>query len=457
MNSKMSFPGDFLFGTATSAYQVEGGWDADGKGLSIWDRFASRPGKIQDGSDGRRACEHYSRYREDVALMKELNLGACRFSVSWPRILPDGTGRVNSPGLDHYDRYVDALLEAEIQPMVTLYHWDLPQALQDRGGWANRDMASWFSDYTRLVAERLGDRVRLWITLNEPWMFVFIGHMLGWHAPGRKNPWISLKALHNALLAHGTAVRVLRELCPEAQVGISLNLSPFEAESDDPRDLAARDRADLFSNRLLLDPLFGRGYPEEMRRLLRLFFPRVREGDMELIAEPLDFLGMNLYTREFIRHDPKVPLVRFWSNLGDVPDSDYTRDGKTFTDMGYEVYPPSLSSMLFRLRDEYGNPPVYITENGSSFTDTVAGGEVKDPLRIGYLTGYLAEAARACAEGCRLKGYFVWTLLDNFEWSFGYRKRHGLIHVDFETQERIIKESGRVYSRIIREHREVRS
>ncbi|HDR15373.1 MAG TPA: glycosyl hydrolase family protein [Desulfobacteraceae bacterium] len=355
-----------------------------------------------------------------------------------------------------YDRLVDELLASGIEPYVTLYHWDLPFELEKKDGWRATSIRGVFAEYASLMARRLGDRVRNWITLNDPWMFIFIGHLLGMHAPGYKNPWKAMRVLHNALCAHGMAVQAVRAERPDATVGITLSLSPIEPATDTEKDRKAARMADLFMNRMLLDPVFGRGYPMEMQKLLHLFFPKVTEDDLALIATPINFLGVNTYTREFIRYDWRVPFLHFWSSLADVPQSDFIRNGVQYTDMGYEVYPPSIYRVLTRIRDEYGNHPVIITENGSSFTDIVQNGVVDDPKRIAYLEGYLKEVLHAAADGCDVRGYFVWTLMDNMEWSFGNAKRHGLVYVNFANCQRIPKASAMRYAEIIRNSRSIR-
>jgi beta-glucosidase len=454
--SEMNFPRGFTLGTATAAYQIEGAWRDDGKAPSIWDDFAHRPGAISNGDTGDVACDHYHRYKEDVAIMRNIGLDAYRFSISWPRVLPTGRGPVNEPGLDFYDRLVDELLASGIEPYITLYHWDLPLELERRGGWRSPDIRGLFAEYATIMAERLGDRVKNWITLNEPWMFVFIGHLLGMHAPGYKNPWKAMRVLHNALCSHGMAVQAIKAERPNSSVGITLSLSPVEPATNTDKDREAAHRADLFMNRLLLDPVFGRGYPTEIQRLLHLFFPKVKEADLALIATPIDFLGVNTYTREFIRYDWRIPFLHFWSSIADVPQSDFIRNGVQYTDMGYEVYPPSIYRVLTRIRDEYGNHPVIITENGSSFTDVMQNGAVNDPKRIAYLEGYLGEVLHAAADGCDVRGYFVWSLMDNMEWSFGNAKRHGLVYVDFITGQRTPKASALHYAEIIRNSRSSR-
>ncbi len=437
----MKFPEGFLWGAATSAYQIEGAWNEDGKGPSIWDTFAHTPGKIRDGSTGDVACDHYHRWREDVALMKTLGLKAYRFSISWPRVLPSGKTPVNPKGLDFYDRLVDALLEAGIVPFVTLYHWDLPQALQDLGGWANRDLAYYFADYAAVVARRLGDRVTYWTTLNEPWVISWIGHGWGEHAPGLRNPKVALQVAHHLLLSHGLAVDVLRDLVgPSAQVGIVLDLSPVYPASDNPKDRAASQWADGFRNRWFLDPLFRGSYPADMWALYGDLAPKVKPGDMAQIARRLDFLGVNYYTRAVVAHDPKE---KFQVRQVQVQTSEHT-------EMGWEIYPQGLFELLARLVREYKVPAIFVTENGAAFNDEVTtDGQVRDEKRIQYLYVHIREAHRAIQEGVPLKGYFVWSLLDNFEWTYGYTKRFGIIYVDYQTLRRIPKESAYWYAKVI--------
>ncbi|MGQ9568816.1 MAG: GH1 family beta-glucosidase [Anaerolineae bacterium] len=445
MADLLAFPEHFTWGAATAAYQIEGAWDEDGKGPSIWDVFCRVPGAIQDGDTGDVACDHYHRWREDVALMRELGLRAYRFSVSWPRVLPEGRGKVNRPGLDFYDRLVDALLAADIQPFVTLYHWDLPQALQEEGGWPVRDTARRFADFADVVSRRLGDRVRHWITLNEPWVVAYAGYGNGYHAPGIRNPLAAVQATHHLLLAHGLAVPVLRENGDAAtQVGITLNLSPVHPASDRPADEEAARRYDGFLNRWFLDPLFRRRYPEDMLEMLGSALPDRYEEDLETIAVPVDFLGVNNYTRTVVADDPDSVVVE---------TREVKPTGRPYTEMGWEVYPEGLYEILTRVHRDYAPPCIYITENGAAFADQVdAEGRVHDAQRVDFLREHIAQAHRALEEGVPLAGYFVWTLLDNFEWAYGYSKRFGIVYVDFATQERIVKDSGIWYRGVIAEN-----
>ena len=454
----LPFPPGFLFGAATSAYQIEGGHDADGKGPSVWDRFTRRPGRVHRAHTGDVACDTYRDFRADVDIMRRLGLGAYRFSISWPRVLPRGRGAVNEPGLDYYDRLVDALLDANIVPFVTLFHWDMPQALQDEmGGFAGRDCAAHFADYAEVVAGRLGDRVGHWITLNEPWVYATLGHLRGLHAPGRANPWVFLRVVHHQLLGHGLAAERLRARHAATQVGLSLNLSPIYPATDSEGDRAAARLADQAVNRLFLDPLIRGRYPEPLWSRLRLFRSPIAPGDMVTIAAPLDFVGVNYYTRARVRRAWYVPFLGLWPEgfpvgMGSAtPEAEGRESGRRYSEMGWEVYPAGLFEMLWLLKTEYGNPPVYVTENGAAYPDTLtADGRVHDEARRDYLEQHLSVIAAAARAGVDARGYFVWSLMDNFEWTYGYDRRFGLVYVDFATQRRVIKDSGLWYREFIR-------
>ena len=441
-----SFPDGFLWGVATSALQIEGGAGEDGRSESIWDRFAASPGRIADGSDARVACDHYHRWREDIGLMKWLGIGAYRFSVAWPRIVPGGRGAVHPAGLDFYDALVDALLEAGIRPFVTLYHWDLPQALQDRGGWGARETAEAFTEYADAVSLRLGDRVRHWTTHNEPWCIATLGHEQGAHAPGHRDPAEALRAGHHLLLSHGWATEVVRRNSPGAEAGIVLLLSPVSPATTSQVDGDAARRFDGSLNRWYLDPLFHGRYPDDavadrVRRghLEGPDLPFVREGDLRAIATPLDFLGVNYYSRTVVRADSAGEPVA----VRMVPKQD-------LTDMGWEVFPPGLHSMLLRLEREYRPAKIYVTENGAAYRDEAdATGRIPDARRIEFLRGHLVAAGRAITAGVPLAGYFAWSLLDNFEWAQGYAKRFGLFDVDFATQRRSPKDSAHWYRQAV--------
>lgn len=439
----MRFPEGFLWGTATSAYQIEGAWNEDGKGPSIWDTFSHTPGRILNGDTGDIACDHYHRYREDVAIMKRLHLGAYRFSISWPRVLPAGKGAVNPAGLDFYDRLVDELCRQSILPVVTLFHWDLPQALEDEGGWANRETAKWFAHFAAIVARKLGDRVGLWITLNEPLAFVLAGYIFGIHAPGKQDPQVALQVSHHLNLGHANAVRALRETVRGARVGITHVSMPVYPASEREADLLAARRADGFVNRWFWEPSLTGRYPQEVWDELGPFAPRLEAGDEEALAAPIDFFGHNSYTRMVMRDEPSIPIVRA---------AQVRQEGRPHTDMDWEVYPQHLFDALTRLHRDYGPIDIYITENGAAYRDEVQDGRVHDEQRRLYLEAHLREAARAIAAGVPLRGYFCWSLLDNFEWNFGYSKRFGLVYVDYPTQTRIIKDSGLFFAEVAANH-----
>jgi len=438
------FPSDFQWGAATASYQIEGSIEADGKGESIWDRFTHTPGQIWNNETGDLACDHYRRYREDVKMMADLGLNAYRFSISWPRIFPNGKGILNEKGLDFYRRLIDELHKHKIKPAVTLYHWDLPQPLQDQGGWNNRDTAYYFADYAAAVFESLDLPVELWITLNEPWVVAYLGHAFGIHAPGISDFSTALQVGHHLLLAHGLAVRVFREADRrEEPIGITLNLAPVQPNTDSPEDIEAAKRSDGFMNRWFLDPLFRGYYPPEMVEIFsrRLKLPDQEEGDAAIISQPVDFLGINNYTRVLVESSGSQD--DFMGNPVNPPDQEYT-------EMGWEVYPEGLYQLLTRVHHDYGPLPLYVTENGAAFPDQLTtAGEVEDPRRINYLQSYLQAAWRAIEAGVPLKGYYVWTLMDNFEWAFGYSKRFGLIYIDYQTQKRYLKKSAHWYKEVI--------
>ena len=433
MSSQLTqpFPADFVWGAATAAYQIEGAVNEDGRGESVWDRFCATPGKVRAGDSGAVACDFYHRYREDVALMRELGLDAFRFSIAWPRVLPDGRGRVNAAGLDFYDRLVDELLGSGIAPYVTLFHWDTPQAIEDAGGWPSRATVDAFCEYVEAVSQRLGDRVGRWITHNEPWVVSWVGHGWGHHAPGRESEADALATAHHLLLSHGRAVEILRRNSPGSQVGITLNLDTPYPASDSPEDAAAARWVDGMHNRWFLDPLFRGEYPEDMAEAWAALVPEVRDGDLATISRAIDFLGVNNYTSPLVAADTNGGRSRI------VRRNDVDR-----TDMGWEVVPEGLHDLLLRLHRDYRPGALYVTENGAAYPD-VRGhdGHVRDAERHSYLEAYLAGAARAVAQGVPLRGYFAWSLLDNFEWAWGYWKRFGLVYVDYPTLERVPKGS----------------
>ncbi|MFG2821794.1 GH1 family beta-glucosidase [Kitasatospora sp. NPDC048365] len=436
---------EFVWGAATSAYQIEGAAAEDGRTPSIWDTFSRVPGAIDNADHGDVACDHYHRMPEDVALMRELGLDAYRFSVSWSRVLPEGTGRINEAGLGFYDRLVDELLANGITPYATVYHWDLPQALQDRGGWPERDTAYRLAEFAGVLGERLGDRVADWFTINEPLCSAWIGHLEGRMAPGERDLERAVRASHHLLLGHGLSMEALRAASPgPVRVGAVLNPSPVEAASDRPEDVAAARRVDGHVNRWWMDPLFGRGYPADMVEAYGVE-PPVQEGDLELIGAPADHIGINYYFRQIIEDDPQGPAPRGRM----VTDPSWPVTG-----MDWEIHPAGLEDVLLRITDEYGARKVFVAENGSAFPDLVrADGSIDDRERTEFLEQHLAAAARAVAKGVPLAGYFAWSLMDNFEWAYGYDKRFGLVHVDYDTQVRTVKASGRRYADLIAHHR----
>ena len=451
-----SFSPDFLWGAATSAYQIEGAVDEDGRAPSLWDHFAATPGATYQGQTGAIAADHYHHVEEDVALMADLNLGAYRFSLAWPRILPQGTGAVNQRGLDFYDRLVDALLARGIRPLATLYHWDLPMTLYNRGGWLNRDTAYAFADYAEVVARRLGDRVDGWLTHNEPWCTAYLGYALGIHAPGLRDKQLAVNAGHHVLLSHGLAVSRMRaHLAPQAQVGIALDFYPAYAVDEEATTLLAVQRADTFRNRWFLDPIFRGCYPDTLFADMGVTTPPIHEGDFAIISTPIDFLGVNYYTRMLVRDLPEGAPLAEQSVNADSYEAITHIPGASYTDMGWEIFPHGLTQMLTRLHREYAALPLVVTESGAAFEDHWDGtSAIHDQQRVDYLNAHIQHVAEAVRQGVPVKGYFVWSLMDNFEWSEGYRKRFGLVYVDYPTQRRIIKESGHWYADFIRRQKD---
>lgn len=450
--TKITFPDNFLWGAATSSYQIEGAWDKDGKGESIWDRFAHTPEKIKDATNGDIACDHYHRYRDDVALMHDLNLQAYRFSLSWPRILPHGRGSVNQKGLDFYSRLVDELLAKNIVPFITLYHWDLPQALQDEGGWEVRTTAEAFVEYADVVSRHLGDRVKNWITHNEPYVAAFTSNLWGEHAPGKRHLGTAVKVAHHILLSHGYAVPVIRNNVPEAVVGIAPNLLPIMAASPSAADTRLAHHFDGHFNRWFLDPIYGRGYPTDVIESYQTknnisgqemgdAWNIVQNGDEDIIAAPIDFLGVNYYNRI---------VVRDTQAKDNMPQTVFLLSDVEKTDIGWEIYPAGIYNVLKRLHEEYHVPQIYITENGCSYGEGPdEAGRIPDNRRLRYLREHFIKAAQAIDEGAPLAGYFVWSLMDNFEWAYGYSQRFGIVHVDYETQKRTPKDSALWYKQVI--------
>ena len=424
------FPKDFVWGTATSAYQIEGAAHDDGRGDSIWDEFCRRPGAIKDGSNGDRACDHYHRFEEDVALMASLNVRAYRFSIAWPRVQPRGEGAWNEAGFAFYDRLIDALQSRGIAPHLTLYHWDLPQALQEKGGWMSRDTVNRFADYAVEVARCFGSRVASISTHNEPWVVAILGHEAGIFAPGLRSRKVAMQVSHHLLVSHGLALKAMRAQGCRARLGIVLNQGPIHAATDSAEDQAKARLDDGLTIRWYMDPLLLGEYPQDVLAFLGPDAPQVVDGDMDTIRQPLDFLGINYYTRNV---------------SGTGAPRDPIQSGKEVTDMGWEVYPDGLSELLTRLHADYPLPPVYITENGAACKDQLIDGRVADVDRIRFLRSHIAAVADALEAGVDVRGYFVWSLLDNFEWADGYAKRFGIVYVDYATGQRIPKDSAAWY------------
>jgi beta-glucosidase len=448
----LRFPTGFVWGAATAAYQVEGAADQDGRGPSVWDTFAHTPGMVLGGDTGDVAIDHYHRFAEDVTLMASLGLTAYRFSISWPRVLPEGTGAVNAAGLDFYRRLVDTLLEAGIQPWPTLYHWDLPQALEDAGGWPVRDVAYRFAEYAGIVHDAIGDRIAHWTTVNEPWCAAFLGYASGDHAPGRREPEASLRAAHHLLLAHGLAVPVLRG--GNAQVGAAVNLYAVSAASEAPEDVDAARRIDGLQNRFFLDALLRGRYPADVLADVAPYDIGVRDGDLAIIGEPIDMLGINYYNRFIVTGREGAPQAITSPTAGTSPwpgseHVGFVRAGRPVTAMGWEIDETGLAEVLSRVAADYPAIPLYVTENGAAFDDVVSAAGVDDPDRVAYLDAHLRACHAVIEAGVPLRGYFAWSLMDNFEWSWGYAKRFGIVYVDFETQARIPKTSARWYSSVI--------
>ena len=443
MNAPHRFPESFLWGASTSAYQIEGSPLSDGAGPSIWQRFAHSPGRTANGDTGDVACDHYRRFRDDVTLMREIGLQSYRFSISGSRVLPDGTGTINQRGLDFYEQLVDALLAANIKPNATLFHWDLPAALDDRGGWLNRDAADWFGAYAQAVFARLGDRVPMWATLNEPWVVTDGGYLHGALAPGHRNLFEAPIASHNLLRAHGMGVQAFRAESRAGQVGLVVNLEPKDPATTSSEDDAAARRGDAYMNRQYLDPVFKGRYPQEMAEIFGAAWPDFPADDFKLIGQKIDFLGVNYYTRGVVRDEPTALPVRIA----------YVRQPEhAYTETGWEVHPPSLTRTLLWVTERYGRIPLYVTENGAAFYDAphAIDGQVHDPLRVWYYREHIKACRDAIAQGADLRGYYAWSLLDNYEWSLGYSKRFGIVHVNYATQERTPKASALFYRDVIR-------
>ncbi len=430
---------EFLWGVATSSYQIEGAANEDGRGQSIWDTFCKVPGKVANFDNGDIACDHYHRFKEDLDLMKWMGVKAYRFSVAWPRVIPNGVGKINEMGLDFYDRLIDSLLEREIAPWLTMYHWDLPEALQLRGGWNNREILEWFGAYAEVLTSRFGDRVKNWMTLNEPLCSAWLGHLYGDMAPGIKDLQTALNVSHNLLMSHGLACQVIRSNVSEANVGIVINVTPAVPATDSQEDSNAAQLADGFDNRWFLDPVFGRTYPADVIDALGAS-PEIHSGDMKVIAQDLDFLGVNFYFRQTVAAD---------QNSKPLPIRSVNRENVKRTAMNWEVHPQAFEEILLRISKEYSPKAIYITENGSAWNDEVINDEIFDDERIDYLARHLDAMKSARSQGAPILGYFAWSFLDNFEWAYGYEKRFGLIYVDYKTQKRAPKKSAFYYRQLL--------
>jgi beta-glucosidase len=441
--NKSLFDDDFKWGVSTAAFQIEGAHDADGKGESIWDAFTAKKGKILNGSKAEVACNFYQLYQADIDLIKQLNIPHFRFSISWSRILPDGTGNVNKAGIDYYNRVIDYCLAQGIEPWVTIYHWDLPQALEVKGGWTNRDIIGWFTEYTAVCAQHFGDRVKHWMIMNEPSVFSGAGYFFGIHAPGRTGLKNFLPAIHHIVLSMVAGAKKLRSLLPDAEIGTTFSCSHIEPHSQKRKDIWAGNRADALVNRLFIEPVLGLGYPVEDIPVLKGLEKYFKPGDDQNMHFDFDFIGLQSYTREIVKYSFFTPYIK--ASLIKASDRNVPA-----TAMGWEVYPPAIYHILKKF-DAYPQiKKIIITENGAAYPDKLVDGKVNDPKRIEYLQSHLQQVLKAKQEGCKVNGYFVWTLTDNFEWAEGYHPRFGLIYVDFETQKRIVKSSGYWYANFLR-------
>lgn len=437
------FPTDFIWGTATASYQVEGAYNEDGRGVSIWDTFSKTPGKVINGHNGDVACDQYNRYKEDIKLMKQAGIQSYRLSIAWPRIFPNNMDEINPKGFEYYHNLIDELLKNDITPAITLYHWDLPQYLEEEGGWGNRNTAFAFKKYSEVCFKEFSEKVKFWITLNEPWCISQLGYYKGEHAPGRKNRELSFNVYHHLNLAHGLAVQSFREGGYDGEIGITLNLMLNRPATNNPMDIKAAERSHIIESRVLLDPLYGRGYPKEFSEILKGYKFPVEKGDMDIIKIPTDFLGINYYTESAVEWDDNALDSIGWVN------SHYET-----SDMGWPIVPEGLLRMLHYVKDNYGNPKLYVTENGYANKDALSDDRTRcsDPDRIKYLDKHFKILKRAIDEGINLKGYYLWSFLDNFEWAFGYTKRFGIVYCDYQDQKRIPKDSYHYYREVIAGH-----
>jgi beta-glucosidase len=439
----MKFSQEFKWGAATASYQIEGAYNQDGRGLSIWDTFSHTKGNVLNGDTGNEACDHYNKLEEDIELMKEIGLETYRFSIAWPRIFPKGTGKVNQEGLDFYNKLIDGLLEAGIEPAITLYHWDLPQTLQDKGGWENKATVNAFVDYAEVIFKAFGDRVSTWITHNEPFVVAFHGNSTGDHAPGIKDHLVALKVAHNLLVSHGLVVKKFRKMKITGDIGITLNLSYAYPVSDSKEDVLAAELFTAYYNGWFLDPIFKGHYPKNLVDIYKERYDNIDflSKDLDVISEEIDFLGINYYSRGLVEFDSTSDFFKI--NTIKPDESNYTA-------MNWEIYPKGLYDLLINISKEYTDLPLYITENGAAFNDEVEDGAVNDTKRIEFLKGHFKSAYDAIQSGVNLQRYYVWSLMDNFEWAYGYSKRFGIIYVDYSTKERILKDSAYWYKEVIK-------
>lgn len=441
--TKAHFGDSFQWGVSTAAFQIEGGHDADGKGLSIWDVFTAKKGRVKSGHHAQTACNFYSCYENDINLLNDLNIPNFRFSISWSRILPNGTGEVNHKGIDYYNKLIDHTLQLGIEPWVTIYHWDLPHALELKGGWTNRECVAWFTEFATLCSKSFGNRVKNWMVINEPSVFTGAGYFLGIHAPGKRGLSNFFKALHHVTLATSAGGRVLREFVPDANIGTTFSCTHIEPVSDKKRHIAAAKRVDTLLNRTFIEPILGLGYPMDDLSVLRKLNRYMHPEDRDNMAFDFDFIGLQCYTREVVRSSMLTPYI------GAALVSAEKRKVPLITEMKWEVYPEAMHHILKKFNDYKGIKKIIITENGAAFPDTLINDEVNDILRTQYIQDHLQQVLKAKNEGVKVDGYFVWSLTDNFEWAEGYHARFGLIHIDFETQQRTIKQSGRWYSKFL--------
>ena len=441
--NKRLFGNDFIWGVSVAALQIEGAIDTHGKGESIWDAFSAKKGKIRNGDHHGTACDFYNRFETDIDLIKQLNIPNFRFSVAWSRVLPNGTGEVNQAGIDYYNRVIDYCIQQGVEPWLTIYHWDLPQALEAKGGWTNREVIAWFTEFVNVCARNFGDRVKNWMIMNEPSVFTGAGYFFGIHAPGKTGLGNFMPAVHHAVMSMAAGAKALRSVLPDAHIGTTFSCSYIEPQTDKPKDIAAAKRIDTLLNRMYIEPVLGMGYPVKDLPILRKMSKYIQPGDLENAKFDFDFIGIQLYTREIVKYSFFTPYLN--ASLVKAKDR-----AVPVTEMGWEVYPPAIYEILKKFNQYTGIKNLYITENGAAFPDEVKDGKVDDPKRVAYLQEYLKQVLKAKTEGYKVSGYFVWTLTDNFEWAEGYNPRFGLIYVDFNTQERIIKSSGHWFGNFIK-------